>query len=53
MVNQRDAGLLICKPLLTPIDNHANLSFTRNVPFTNVQAYKRLIERLSVSLIPE
>jgi len=39
-------GLLACKPALTPIDNHVKLSSTRSVPFTNVQAYRRLIGRL-------
>ncbi|XP_068486548.1 uncharacterized mitochondrial protein AtMg00810-like [Phaseolus vulgaris] len=54
MVNQRkyalelltDAGLLAYKPALTPIDNHEKLSSTGSVPFTYIQAYKRLIERL-------
>ena len=41
-----DASLLACKPALTPIDNHAKLSSTGSVPFTNVQSYKRLIGRL-------
>ena len=54
MVNQRkyalelltDAGLLACKLALTPIDNHEKYSSTGNVPFTDIQAYKRLIGRL-------
>ena len=54
MVNQRkyalelltDASLLACKPTLTPIDNHEKLSSTGSVPFTVIQAYKRLIGRL-------
>jgi len=41
-----DAGLLACKPALTPIDNHEKFSSTGSVPFTNIQAYKRLIGRL-------
>ena len=40
------AGLLVCKPTLTPIDNHAKLSSNRSVPFTDIQACKRLIGRL-------
>jgi len=55
MVNKRkyvlelliDAGLLVCKLALTPIDNHAKLSSTESVSFTNVKAYKRLIGTLS------
>ncbi|XP_068476197.1 uncharacterized mitochondrial protein AtMg00810-like [Phaseolus vulgaris] len=54
MVNQRkyalelltDAGLLAYKPAPTPIDNHEKFSSTRSVPFTNIQAYRRLIGRL-------
>ncbi|XP_068475273.1 uncharacterized mitochondrial protein AtMg00810-like [Phaseolus vulgaris] len=55
MVNQRkyalelltDANLLSCKPAPTPIDNHEKFSSTGSVPpFTDVQAYKRLIGRL-------
>ena len=54
MVNQRkyalelltDVGLLACKPALTPIDNHEKFSSTRSVPFTDIQAYRRLIGRL-------
>jgi len=54
MVNQmkyalellKDAGLLSCKPALSPIDNHEKFSSTRSVPFTDIQAYKRLIGRL-------
>ena len=41
-----DAGLLAYKPALTPIDNHEKLSSTGSVPFTDIQAYKRLIGRL-------
>ena len=39
------AGLLACKPAPTPIDNHTKLSSTESVPFTYVQAYRRLIGR--------
>jgi len=54
MVNQRkyvlelltDASLLICKPALTPIDNHEKFSSIGSVPFTDIQAYRRLIGRL-------
>jgi len=54
MMNQRkyalelltDTCLLACKPALTPIDYHTKLSFTRSVPFADVQAYSRLIGRL-------
>jgi len=41
-----DASLLACKLVPTPIDNHAKLSSTGSVPFTDVQAYRRLIGRL-------
>jgi len=33
-----DASILACKPTLIPIDNHAKLSSTGSVPFTDVQA---------------
>ena len=54
MVNQRkyalefltDAGLLACKPAPTPIDNHEKFSSTTSVPFTDIQAYRRVIGRL-------
>jgi len=55
MINQRkyalelltDVGyLLACKPVITPIDNLVKLPSTESVPFKDVQAYKRLIERL-------
>jgi len=54
MVNQRkyalelltDACLLACKPALIPINNHEKISSTGSVPFTDIQAYKRLIGRL-------
>jgi len=41
-----DAHLLACKPAPTPTDNHAKLSSTRSVPFTDVEAYRILIGRL-------
>jgi len=41
-----DAGLLACKPAVTPMDNLVKLSSTGSVPFTNVHAYRRLIGRL-------
>ena len=41
-----NAGLLADKPAFTPIDNLVKLSSTSSVSFTDVQAYKRLIERL-------
>jgi len=41
-----DASLLACKLAPTPIDYHAKLSSTGSVPFTNIQAYRRLNERL-------
>jgi len=41
-----DAGLLACKPAVTPMDNLIKLSSTRSVPFTDVHAYRRLIGRL-------
>jgi len=40
-----DAGLLACKPAITPMDNLVKLSFTGSVPFTDVHAYRRLIGR--------
>jgi len=54
MINQRkyalelltDAGLLACKPAFTPIDNHEKFSSTGSIPFTDIQAYRRLIKRL-------
>jgi len=54
MVNQRKyalelltyAGLLACKPALTLIENHKKLSSFGSVPFTYIQVYRRLIERL-------
>ena len=54
MMNQRkyalefltDACLLAYKPTPIPIDNHAKSSSTRNVLFTDVQTYKRLIGKL-------
>ena len=55
MMNQRkyalelltDAGLLACKPTVTPpVDNLVKLSSTGSVPFTTVHAYRRLIGRL-------
>ena len=54
MVNQRkyalelltDAGLLACKPAPMPIDNHEKFSSTGSIPFTDIQAYRRLIGRL-------
>ena len=54
MVNQRkyalelltNAGLLAYKPTPTPIDNHEKFSSTGSVPFTDIQAYRRLIGRL-------
>jgi len=36
-----DAGLLACKPALSPIDNHEKLSSIGSVPFTDVQVYRR------------
>jgi len=41
-----DASLLACKPTPTPIDNHEKFSSTGGIPFTNIQAYRRLIGRL-------
>jgi len=41
-----DAGLLACKPAVTPMDNLVKLSFTGSVSFTDVHAYRRLIGRL-------
>jgi len=41
-----DAGHLTCKPALSPIDNHEKFSSTGSVPFTYIQAYRRLIGRL-------
>jgi len=41
-----DAGLLACKPVVTPMDNLVKLSSTRSVPFIYVHAYRRLIGRL-------
>ena len=54
MINQKkyalelltDAGLLACKPAVTPMDNLVKLSSTGSVSFTNVHAYRRLIGRL-------
>ena len=54
MMNQRkyalelltDAGLLACKPAITPMDNLVKLSATGSVPFTDVHAYRSLIGRL-------
>ena len=54
MMNQRkyalelltDAGLLVCKPVVTFMDNLIKLSSTGSVPFTDVHAYWRLIGRL-------
>ena len=54
MINQKkyalelltDAGLLACKPAVTPMDNLVKLSSTGCVPFTDVHAYRRLIGRL-------
>jgi len=40
-----DAGLLACKPVVTPMDNLVKLSSTGSVSFTNVHAYRRLIGR--------
>jgi len=37
-----DVGLLACKLAPTSIDNHAKLSSTESVPFTDVQTYRRL-----------
>jgi len=47
MMNQRkyalelltDAGLLVCKPVVTFMDNLIKLSSTGSVPFTDVHAY--------------
>jgi len=41
-----DAGLLACKPTVTPMDNLVTLSSSGSVSFTNVHAYIRLIGRL-------
>ena len=57
MVNQRkyalelltDAGLLACKPAPTPIDNHERFYSTGSIPFTDIQAYRRLIWKAYVS----
>jgi len=54
MVNQRKyalkslthACLLACKLALIPIDNHEKFSSIGRVPFTDIQAYRRLIGRL-------
>jgi len=54
MVNQKKYALelltytvfLACKPALTPIDNQEQISSTGSVPFTDIQAYRRLIRRL-------
>jgi len=37
---------LACKPALTLIDNHEKLSSNESVPFTDIQAFRRLIGRL-------
>jgi len=42
----KDVGLLVCKPVVTTIDNLVKLSSTGSVPFTDVYAYRRLIGRL-------
>jgi len=41
-----DASLLACTPAVTPMDNLVKFSSTGSVPFTDVHAYRRLIERL-------
>jgi len=41
-----DAGLLTCKPAVTPMDNLVKLSSTRSVSLTHVHAYRMLIGRL-------
>jgi len=41
-----DAGLLACKPAVTPMDNLVKLSSTRRMSFTYVHAYRRLMGRL-------
>jgi len=41
-----DAGLLVCKPTVTPMDNLVKLSSNGSVTFTDVHAYTRLIGRL-------
>jgi len=54
MMNQRkyalelltNAGLLACKPAVTPMDNLVKLSSTRSVLFTDVHAYRSLIGSL-------
>jgi len=54
MMNQRkyalelltDAGLLACKPAVTPMDNLVKLSSIGSVSFTDVHVYRRLIGRL-------
>jgi len=54
MMNQRryalklliEAGLLACKPTITPKNNLVKFSPTRSVSFTDVHAYRRLIGRL-------
>jgi len=41
-----DAGLLACKPAVTPMDNLVKFSSTGNVSFNDVHANRRLIGRL-------
>ena len=49
----KDAGLLACKPAVTPMDNLVKLSSTRSVPLLMFMPIEGWLEDLCISLIPD